>query len=162
MREQVYDHYNLKTSKCWLRKCQYLKVYLDVYWYHRNYIYTYLIIIWNSWSQVKIFLRDPWKCSKAHFLTKSGRKIIETVVKLRVFELQDWYCWDFLLRVLRKVVSLRLPLLQNYNFSKCAIWSTDYEFFYFVEKSCSVLKIFKFLYFQPFHDLPNQWHHDEY
>ena len=35
-------------------------------------------------------------------------------------------------------------------------------FFYFVEKLCSVLKIFKFCYFQPSPILPNLWHHDEY
>ena len=46
----------------------------------------------------------------------------------------------------------RLPLLQNDNCSKCGI----------LEKLRSVLKIFKFLYFQPFHDLPNLWHRDEY
>ena len=34
--------------------------------------------------------------------------------------------------------------------------------FYFAEKLCSVLKIFKFLYFSPCHDLPNLWLHDEY
>ena len=32
----------------------------------------------------------------------------------------------------------------------------------FLKKLCSVLKIFKFLYFWPSHDLPNQWRHDEY
>ena len=36
------------------------------------------------------------------------------------------------------------------------------HFFYFVEKLCSVLKIFQFLYFQQFHDLPNFWRHGEY
>ena len=36
------------------------------------------------------------------------------------------------------------------------------EFFYFVEKLCSILKIFTFLYFKRSHDLPNLWCHDEY
>ena len=48
----------------------------------------------------------------------------------------------------------RLPPLQNDNFSKCAIWGRGYEYFYFLEKLCSVLNIFKFLYFKPFPDLP--------
>ena len=50
-----------------------------------------------------------------------------------------------------------LPLLKNDNFSKCFIWDTGWEFFYFVEKLCFVLKIFKVLYFQPSHDLLNLW-----
>ena len=33
------------------------------------------------------------------------------------------------------------------------------NYFYFVENLCSVLKIFKFLYFLPSHDLPNLWRH---
>ena len=41
---------------------------------------------------------------------------------------------------------LKVPPLQNNNFSKCVIWGTS-SFFYFVEKLCSALKIFKFLYF---------------
>ena len=36
------------------------------------------------------------------------------------------------------------------------------NFFYFVEKLRYVLKIFKFLYFQPSPDLPKLWLHDEY
>ena len=40
----------------------------------------------------------------------------------------------------------KLPPLQNNNFSKCAIWGTGYEFFYFVEKLYSILKILKFFY----------------
>ena len=36
------------------------------------------------------------------------------------------------------------------------------NFFYFVENLCSALKIFKFLYFQPYHNLPNLWSDDEY
>ena len=36
------------------------------------------------------------------------------------------------------------------------------DFFNFVEKLCSILKIFKFLYFQLSHDLQNLWCHDEY
>ena len=43
--------------------------------------------------------------------------------------------------------SSRLPPLQNNNFSTRVIWGTDLEFFYFIEKLCSVLEIFKFLYF---------------
>ena len=35
-------------------------------------------------------------------------------------------------------------MLKNDNFSKCTIWSTDQEFFYLIEKLCSVLKIFKY------------------
>ena len=51
----------------------------------------------------------------------------------------------------------RLPLLQNNNFSKCAIWGTRQEIVYFVEKLGSVLKTFELLYFLPSHDLPNLW-----
>ena len=36
------------------------------------------------------------------------------------------------------------------------------KIFFFVEKLCSVLKIFKFLYFSPSHDLENLSRHDEY
>ena len=32
---------------------------------------------------------------------------------------------------------------------------------FFVKKLCSVLKIFKFLYFSPFYDLENLWRHDD-
>ena len=48
------------------------------------------------------------------------------------------------------------------NSSKCVIWSTGQDFFYFVEKLCSILKIFKFFYFKPSHNLTNLWRHDEY
>ena len=36
------------------------------------------------------------------------------------------------------------------------------DFFYFVEKSCFVLKLFKFFDFQLFYDLSNLWRRDEY
>ena len=36
------------------------------------------------------------------------------------------------------------------------------KFFYFVERSHSILKLFKFLYFQPSHDLRILWSQDEY
>ena len=35
------------------------------------------------------------------------------------------------------------------------------NFSFFAEKLCSILKIFKFFYFEPSHDLPNLWCHDE-
>ena len=56
----------------------------------------------------------------------------------------------------------RLPLLQSNNFSKCVIWGTGWEFFYYIEELCSVLKILKFLYFKRSHDLPNLLCHNEY
>ena len=56
--------------------------------------------------------------------------------------------------------SLKVPPPQNDNLSKFVVWGTDYDFFYFVEKLCSVFKIFKFLYFNRYHDLPNLWRHD--
>ena len=57
------------------------------------------------------------------------------------------FCWNTFCHCLEFE---RLPPLQNDNFSKCAIWSTDWEIFYFVEKLSSVLKIFKFFYFYEF------------
>ena len=57
---------------------------------------------------------------------------------------------------------VKLPSLQNDNLSKCVISDTDKEFFYFVEKLCSIPKILKFLYFKQSHDLLNLWFYDEY
>ena len=45
-----------------------------------------------------------------------------------------------------KLLTAATFFIQNNNFSQFFIWDTG-EFFYFVEKWCSVLKIFKFLYF---------------
>ena len=51
---------------------------------------------------------------------------------------------------------VRLPPLQNDNFSKHFTLRTGEELFYFVEKLSSVLKIFKSLYFYPFLTIKKQ------
>ena len=69
---------------------------------------------------------------------------------LRLFERSDvrrpffesfilWFVWTLPKNYLR---------YKSDNFSKYVIWGTGSEFFYFVEKLCSVLKIFKGLYFK--------------
>ena len=55
----------------------------------------------------------------------------------------------------------RLPPLQNNNISKSVIWGIGWEFFYFVERSCSAFEIFKFLYFYPSYDLANLRHDED-
>ena len=55
-------------------------------------------------------------------------------------------------------VYLRRNALSSQNVSSEA----QVKNFYFVEKLCFVIKIFKFLYFLPSHDLANLRRHDEH
>ena len=118
-------------------------------------------------------LRSEESISFFQFLITKSWKFCVLYLECHVIKLQKKLILNFFQFFLRNRQSLKdscyiwTMLLKVTFATKQYILKMCHEaqvknFFYFVEKLCSILKIFKFLYFWPSHDLPNLWHHDEY